>query len=268
MKRNLNRGFTLIELLVVIAIIAILAAILFPVFAQAREKARQASCQSNLKQIGNAFAMYMQDYDELFPMNDNGGNSPAWYTQPADARPGPQYNRLGVWTTTMQPYIKNWQVYGCPSCPITSQYLQAPLNAGQQQIPISYAYNGQLATSSLASVQSVASCILTWEGYGKLSTRNYSLPTPTLRNVRPQHELYGTDSCVMYVIAIPVPTMWIHGEGSNYLFVDGHVKWRRVGTDYRTSPWARIDASGSPASYWVAGGGRSCAWLFRPDLVD
>ena len=64
-----KRGFTLIELLVVIAIIAILAAILFPVFAQAREKARQASCQSNLKQIGIAFKMYVQDYDEKWPSN-------------------------------------------------------------------------------------------------------------------------------------------------------------------------------------------------------
>src|SRR5947199_5029773 len=62
-----SRAFTLIELLVVIAIIAILAAILFPVFAQAREKARQATCQSNLKQIGTAFSLYLQDFDESFP---------------------------------------------------------------------------------------------------------------------------------------------------------------------------------------------------------
>ena len=62
-----RRGFTLIELLVVIAIIAILAAILFPVFAQARDKARQAACQSNLKQLGNAVSMYLQDYDETYP---------------------------------------------------------------------------------------------------------------------------------------------------------------------------------------------------------
>ena len=76
---NIRRGFTLIELLVVIAIIAILAAILFPVFAQAREKARQASCTSNLKQIGMAFKMYIQDYDERWPQSApitaNSGNT-------------------------------------------------------------------------------------------------------------------------------------------------------------------------------------------------
>jgi prepilin-type N-terminal cleavage/methylation domain-containing protein/prepilin-type processing-associated H-X9-DG protein len=88
-----RRGFTLIELLVVIAIIAILAAILFPVFARAREKARQASCQSNEKQLALACLMYVQDYDEHFN----------------NVRLGP-----GGWVQITQPYVKNWQVYVCP----------------------------------------------------------------------------------------------------------------------------------------------------------
>lgn len=93
-------GFTLIELLVVIAIIAILAAILFPVFAQAREAARKASCQSNLKQIGNAWAMYAQDYDERTLINTwNGG--------------GFQKNR--IWLEQIQPYAKNYGIGKCPS---------------------------------------------------------------------------------------------------------------------------------------------------------
>jgi len=95
-----KHGFTLIELLVVIAIIAILAAILFPVFARAREKARTATCQSNLKQIGLAAMMYASDYDEVM------GN---YYSY----RPYPTY--LYWWADMLQPYIKSYQVVECPS---------------------------------------------------------------------------------------------------------------------------------------------------------
>jgi prepilin-type N-terminal cleavage/methylation domain-containing protein/prepilin-type processing-associated H-X9-DG protein len=101
MKRT-RSGFTLIELLVVIAIIAILAAILFPVFAQAREKARQASCQSNLKQIGLALHMYAQDYDDNF--------APAW-VESGRKSPG----TVVYWQTFAQSYVKNRPVTLCPS---------------------------------------------------------------------------------------------------------------------------------------------------------
>jgi len=94
----MRRGFTLIELLVVIAIIAILAAILFPVFARAREKARQASCVSNLKQIGLALRMYCQDYDET--------NTPMWYSCA-----GVSYR----WHQTVQPYMRDVEMYRCLS---------------------------------------------------------------------------------------------------------------------------------------------------------
>src|ERR1700682_886826 len=96
-----KRGFTLIELLVVIAIIAILAAILFPVFARARENARRASCQSNLKQIGLATIQYVQDYDERFP--DFGCTGLASYIDDTG---------IGI---KLQPYVKSYQVFVCPS---------------------------------------------------------------------------------------------------------------------------------------------------------
>src|SRR5205823_5935411 len=113
------------------------------VFAQAREKARQATCESNLKQVGDALAMYVQDYDETYPINDGAGNVPRFYTQPPDARGVWSVARAGVWATTLQPYIKTYRVYECPSCPLDTSVLNAPLNPGAISYPISYAYNGQ-----------------------------------------------------------------------------------------------------------------------------
>ncbi len=123
-NRSVKSGFTLIELLVVIAIIAILAAILFPVFAQARAKARQISCLSNMNQLGKATMMYVQDYDEcLYPHRFNcpgpGASAvcDAYVNNPAanNFSGGSQY-RL-YWCFLLQPYVKNWDVYKCPSNP-------------------------------------------------------------------------------------------------------------------------------------------------------
>ena len=102
MRSASNRAFTLIELLVVIAIIAILAAILFPVFAQAREKARAASCLSNMKQIMTGVKMYTQDYDEVSLWS--------WYLP----RPGGGFN---TWMEMVYPYVKNRDLFICPSAP-------------------------------------------------------------------------------------------------------------------------------------------------------
>src|ERR1035438_8078601 len=99
-----KRGFTLIELLVVIAIIAILAAILFPVFAKAREKARAASCLSNCKQLGLAMMQYVQDFDEAYPMVYSNLSATVRY----------------VWGDVISPYCKNLQIFACPSAPTVS----------------------------------------------------------------------------------------------------------------------------------------------------
>src|SRR3954449_4033705 len=100
-RRRRGRGFTLIELLVVIAIIAILAAILFPVFAQARDKARSAACLSNTKQMGAALQMYAQDNDETLPEYWDSPNLEA------NNHGKMNYNPLGYWHNHLQPYIKN-----------------------------------------------------------------------------------------------------------------------------------------------------------------
>ncbi|HID06830.1 MAG TPA: DUF1559 domain-containing protein, partial [Armatimonadetes bacterium] len=102
-----RRAFTLIELLVVIAIIAILAAILFPVFAKAREKARMASCVNNMKQLALATLQYVQDYDEKFPRARFFPGRPV--NQSHDGNP------CYFWSDALEPYMKNWQILQCPS---------------------------------------------------------------------------------------------------------------------------------------------------------
>jgi prepilin-type N-terminal cleavage/methylation domain-containing protein/prepilin-type processing-associated H-X9-DG protein len=146
-----NRAFTLIELLVVIAIIAILAAILFPVFAKAREAARATSCRSNMKQMGTGLYMYVQDYDEMYPERDcqspiNGapacGGGNAYYT----------------WRQAIQPYIKNTNVFQCPSNPSNNR-IADPATTYYPQINVSYGYNARLNGVSMATVQAPASKI-------------------------------------------------------------------------------------------------------------
>jgi prepilin-type N-terminal cleavage/methylation domain-containing protein/prepilin-type processing-associated H-X9-DG protein len=176
----MRRGFTLIELLVVIAIIAILAAILFPVFARAREKARQASCSSNFKQIGIALMMYTQDYDEKFPNEYYDASAP----HPWEWCNTGQYTNYQDYLT---PYIKNQQVWRCPSTQLSAEACTG--------------YNHYLQTVALAGVQSPSSVLVTldtvWEWFYNGE----------------QYEQNRVDSR--------------HNGGFNVLFVDGHVKWEK-----------------------------------------
>jgi prepilin-type N-terminal cleavage/methylation domain-containing protein/prepilin-type processing-associated H-X9-DG protein len=132
-----RRAFTLIELLVVIAIIAILAAILFPVFSQARDKARTITCTSNQKQLGTALLMYAQDYDETLP-------SWPFYNVPNPIATNPLWAggwSWAMWVPVLQPYVKNNGVFACPNGPMTSRF-QRPTNVpAAQRMMVHLAYN-------------------------------------------------------------------------------------------------------------------------------
>ncbi len=159
-SRSTRKGFTLIELLVVIAIIAILAAILFPVFAQAREKARQTSCLSNQKQIGTALIMYVQDYDETFPAGErlNRAGSPGTLT--ADS-PAAAFLHTGQgWAAQIYSLTKSGQALKCPD-DSTSVVTDT---AGNVLIPVSYVYNHNVAnTPSLAAMNAPANTVVLTE---------------------------------------------------------------------------------------------------------
>ncbi len=147
----MRKGFTLIELLVVIAIIAILAAILFPVFARAREKARQASCLSNVKQLGLGVLMYMQDYDETFYLTS------ANHMNNLIAA-GDHYS---IWYRAIMPYVKNEQIFICPSDGDKdsakwgsdgSPWDESTTAAGQWYFPLSYGTNHNMNGRALAQI--------------------------------------------------------------------------------------------------------------------
>ena len=188
-------GFTLIELLVVIAIIAILAAILFPVFARAREKARQASCQSNLKQTALGYLMYAQDYDEWFPGFINGRS------------PGPRPE----WFRVIEPYVKNTQIYICPS-------------SGLRIAPNRYSTSNHSSSTGdywgyrMALIQRPADKFLIMDAAGASSSGAFGSRACTVYGpYDPEQPPGHTLRCRGHI--------WpIHNEMANIAFCDGHVK--------------------------------------------
>lgn len=247
-------GFTLIELLVVIAIIAILAAILFPVFAKAREKARAITCISNLKQLGLAMMQYNQDNDE---------QSPAGLDHNLFGTPGAGSG----WAGAIYPYVKSTGVYHCPDDQNTQQVVN-----GVTLYPLSYAMNIEAATDSLALWEDPAECVLideitganvnmtdveetgtpnhstvdftdnlTWAtgnaGSSSWACCNATVARYTQGGLADMNHATASLTSLTNGVETPGPR---HTEGANWLLGDGHAKYLRasqVGSRYVVFGW-------------------------------
>lgn len=237
------RAFTLIELLVVIAIIAILAAILFPVFARARENARRASCMSNLKQLGLGIMMYTQDYDDYLPKTAVPG-VPTLETGFA-AGPSPTY--LHLWMHTIYPYIRSVQVFNCPS----ANYSYITNFNGSYEATISYGYNnflsGLASTTvgvNLAAIPNVAVTPLLVDSSYYIAGPDNVCHATVAQNITDLVDCSGSSTSSVYTNTDPpLPR---HLDTFNMCFVDGHVKsLKRSGWVTATVP----DVSTDPV--WV-----------------
>jgi prepilin-type N-terminal cleavage/methylation domain-containing protein/prepilin-type processing-associated H-X9-DG protein len=247
-RQNRTKGFTLIELLVVIAIISILAAILFPVFARARENARRASCMSNLKQIGLGIIQYTQDYDEKYPQT---------YTYDSPSQ---------IWYTSIWPYVKSAQVFQCPSDSSTtgaknSYMVTSATYSAAALFVVSYGYNYRIGregstTTSLSSIASPSTLVMLSDAGSKVGADGIVTESSPVK-------VGGFMFLVDHGYSTGVAAL-LEGNNSDYVgpairhlgtvniaFADGHVKTMKANSFYYDNSWQMnpvCSASGTPTT--------------------
>jgi len=293
-----KRAFTLIELLVVIAIIAVLAAILFPVFAQAKMAAIKTQAISNMKQQGTASVLYAGDYDDILPMAfpKVGGEYPfylfnLWIPAPADGLKGdlPENVELfsNVWINSTAPYRKSEGLVSAPGIPPEAviyreeDFAKTPTTVGLNM-------NGLLNDYALSAVASPSQLPMYTQVLGKANVKGATLATPTLicwygdqpcvftRKSDDDCQNQNTNGAFSQMIFLNDQpdsvsrTMWAYGHGQIWVATDTSAKYRRMGanikglTDYRTDPYADYTADGRPGAQWRTGDGCHPP-LFMPD---
>ncbi len=293
----MKRAFTLIELLVVIAIIAILAAILFPVFAQAKLAAKKTQAISNAKQVGTSMLLYTGDADDLLPF----GIAPRTTSQPFGTwrwdsyQPTPHdwYNASRdfamVWANSTAQYRKTYEILPLPGAPevrVAGAPYDAPL---KKWANVSLTYNGLLQSLSQANIEEITKLPMIWSGSGNAQEVGFADTNPVLKC---DSRIAGP--CRFQEDDVPMPkassgsawfwpsdktSAWVYGEGGIFIAADSSAKYRQFGKDQAAS--GSIKSVTDPFSGYDKGAVPSCMWVcyvpgapkakygcfFRPDIT-